>query len=189
MIDKLKNIGIIILTIGIIWLVFFNKETSTIEVPVIIEVPIPGIQNTFDPIELPIPKTEKPRLILEKDFVKADSITKDSLYKDAVKERFYSEIFKDSTQSITVNTKVQGKLLKQQISYDIFSRTIQLDTIIEIPTPNKLKVFGLVELGSSTINIEPVVKSSVLFKTKTDKIISLSVDTQKNAYIGYGFKF
>lgn len=185
-----KNIliGILILVIsGLTYFLLQKPENKIVKIPVTIEVPIPGKTNTFPPVELPIPKKEKPRPI--------DNIPdqdKDSILQDALTERDYEEIFKDSIQEVTVKSKVQGKLLKQEVGYNIYPSTIKVDTIIEykIP-PSKIKLYGGIETGIQTDfnNINPVFQGSILLQNRKDNIIKLGFDTNNRVNIGYYFKF
>lgn len=180
--------GILICIIGIMTYFLLQKpEEKIVKIPVTIEVPIPGKIGTFPPIELPKPKKEKPRPIL--DIPDKD---KDSILQDALTERDYEEIFKDSVQEVTVKSKVQGKLLKQEVNYNIYPSTIKVDTIIEYKLPSpKIKVYAGITGG---INLTPEnnnisIGPNIAIQNKKDNIINLNYDiTQKRINVGYLFK-
>lgn len=199
--NKLKNIYIIVSIIFITLLLIFllkkpkDPEVITVEVPVRIEIPIPAKEGKSDTIYLPSPIRENP---INKDLEKRLKEAKDSLslikiVKEELKERDYKQKFDDLVQTITVSTKVQGRLLNQSLEYFVKADTITVDTIVpvNIEVPTKIKVFGLLEAGNSIdiSKIDPVVKGSVIFKNKTDKLLSVGFDSNKNVWIGYGFKF
>lgn len=189
-----KNIliGILIISIIILGVFLFKKEKpEVIKVPVTIEVPIPGMQNTFPPVVMPKPKKVKPRPDLVDDFINSNSITRDSLYCDAVTERFYDINYKDSIQEVNVKTNVQGKLLNQVVDYKIYPSSITLDTVITISTPKVNKAFLMMEIGQDITNINnisPVGKAGIIIKNKKDNLLSASIDTKTNLFIGIGFK-
>lgn len=189
--NKFKIILIISIILNLIlgYFLFQPKQVDTINVPVVIEVPVPGKIGTFPPVTLPIPKTEKPRPILKDDFVKSDSIKKDSLYNDAITERDYEIKFKDSVQEVTVKSKVQGKLLSQSLEYEIYPSKVKLDTVINIKIPYKNKLYLHGEVGSSINTFKPIFKAGIILKTKNDNLISTSIDTEKTVWIGGSIKF
>lgn len=200
MIKDIKNIAIIVLIIGIIVLGIFllqkpKEEIVEVEIPVEIEIPVPEVKKEFDTIYLPSPIKVNPanKDLLKKYNEAQDSIAKLNLYVEAVKEREYDTIYSDTVQSIKVYSKVQGKLLKQQLSYNIYPDTIQIDTAVKtnIKLPVKNKVFILGEVGQDITNIQsisPVFKGSLVLKNKKDNILSLGIDSNKNIFIGFGFK-
>lgn len=191
---SIKDIGLIILGILLIFFIFKKPEDNIIRVPVVMEIPIPGISNQFPPLEFPVPKSVKPKPKLVEEFIKSDSINKDSLYADSIKERIYEEIFNDTIQDITVISKVQGKLLKQEVRYNIYPRMVQIDTFVNYNINNnkKIELYGQIEMGMDINNIftnTPIIKPSLLIKNKKDNIISISYDSQNKAWLGYAFKF
>lgn len=197
----MKNIKEIIIAVAVLFIVYlvydkFTAKPELVEVPIRIEVPVPAIQGEIKPeiIEKPIyVEVENPvNIKLLKEYNEAkDSIVKLNLYKNAITNRTYSQKFEDSIQQVTVNSKVQGKLLEQDISYFIKPRSLIVDRTVEVPIENKLKVFGGVELGLpiSQDEVTPIVKGSFYIKGKKDNLVILGIDTQKTIWTGFAFKF
>ncbi|AGO48965.1 hypothetical protein N356_gp073 [Cellulophaga phage phi14:2] len=179
----------IILNLVLGYLLLQPKQVKYIDVPLLIEVPVPGKTGSFPPIELPKPKLETPRSDKVIEYVKADSIVKDSLYKDAITERDYELKFKDSVQEVTVKSKVQGKLLSQSLEYEIYPSTVTLDTTIQVQVPNKNKLYGTMEVGTSIQTFKPIFKAGILLKNKKDNIYSIGFDSEKTVWIGGSIKF
>lgn len=189
-----KNILLIIavLAIGFLtYLVLQKPKTKTVRVPVVMEITVPGIQNTFDPVIMPKPKTVKPRPKLIEEFQQSDDKIKDSLYADAVKERTYDTIYSDTIQDVRVKSIVQGKLLKQEVDYNIFPRMVQIDTFVNYDIKSKNKVWLMLEGGANpwSSKLEPLGKASFILKDKKDRLYSAGIDTQKNIWIGTSIKF
>lgn len=187
-----KNIIIIGLSIVILIMSYFlfqPKDIKTVEVPIVIEVPVPGKISTFPPIELPKPKIAKPRPDLKNTFVNSDSITKDSLYNDAITERSYDLEFKDSIQSIKTKTTVLGKMLSQSLEYEIYPSVVKLDTVVTIDVPVKTNFYGHLEIGSQLNELKPVLKANIIIKSKKNKLYSIGYDTNNNAWFGGSIKF
>lgn len=180
--NKNLIIGILIIVIALLGYFLYQKpKKEIIKVPVTITIPIPGKTNTFPPVDLPKPKKEKPRPIL--DIPEED---KDSVLSDALTERDYEEIFTDSTQSITVKSKVQGRLLKQEVGYEIFPSTITVDTIIDVEIPKKEKPHLF--LGADT-DIGP--NGEIIFRPEVDLQLKkhlFSVGKGTNNYWTIGYK-
>ena len=173
-----------------------SKEPDTIEVPIIIEVPIPVVEVEFDTIKDPYPiyvpgKTRIDSTYYEKYITLKDSIARDSLFKDAITIREYREIFEDDTIKIDVYSNVQGFLKKQQVSYKTKPRNIKLDTTITVNSKYQPQIGIGMEIGFPTdmsIGEGVVLKPKVLLDTKK-MIYELSWDTEKRVWAGVGFKF
>lgn len=194
--NTFKNTSLVILLIAVITLIvllFQKEDPKTITKYITLEIPMPGKQATFPPVILPTPKTEKSRPTLMEEFNNSTEKQKDSLYEESIKERFYEEKFTDSTQSITVSSKVQGKLLKQTVSYEIFPYTIKVDTAIQIKVPDRLKLYIGGEISYPMQNIQndqfqqPVLAAK-LYGAKGRWLISAGVDTQTNLLLGAAYK-
>jgi len=185
-------IGLSLFTIGVlIYLLLQKPKVETINVPVLIEVPVAGISNSLPPVIMPIPKKVKPRPKLKEEFIKSDSITKDSLYEEAIQERYYGEIFSDTIQDIIVTSKVQGVLLEQDVRYEIHPKTIKLDTVVNYNIKSKNKLWMHVEGGINPFipEVQPLGKASLILKDKKDRLYSAGIDTQKNIWIGTSIRF
>lgn len=192
MINKIKNIGIIILIILVIFLGFkiFNLKKEIIKVPVLIEIPVAGKLGIFKSIKFPIPKKEKLRTKLEKNFQKSDTIIKDSLYRNAITERFYEEIFEDSIQKTTVRSKVQGKLLEQELDYFIKPDTIQIDTVIDykLPSLNRLKILTGLQINANQ-QLKVGIQPNLFIQDKKNNLYHIGYDiVNKNYSIGIAIK-
>lgn len=187
--SKFKNYLIGFLLIAVLSLSYFlfqKPDEKIVKIPVTIEVPIPGKIKTFPPIELPVPKKEKPRPILE-----IPDENKDSVLQDILTERDYKLSYKDSIQEINVKSKVLGKLLKQEVDYNIYPDTVFVDTIIhyKLPKPKiKILVGGGIGINTDITNLEPVFDVGVMLQNKKNNIIKLGIDTNGRPNIGYYFK-
>lgn len=195
--NKLKNkiSTIILVTILIIFgiLLFKKKDPEIIRTRIVMEIPVPGIMGTFDPAIMPIPKKEKAKPKLVEKFKKATLEEKDSLYADAVTERTYDTIYKDSTIAISIEDIIQGRLLKQSVKYEIFPTTVKVDTIIPIEIKRKNKFFIGGQIGvpmnpSGTSINAPILQGNIMFQNKKENIMTLGVNTEGNIILGYAIK-
>lgn len=213
MVNKIKNISLIVLGLAVVLLSFKacdQKETVTVEVPVKIKVPVPIVETQFDTIYLPQPikvvkEVQIDSTIYNKYLTLKDSIAKNKIVKEALTVREYDQKFDDSIQTINVYSEVTGTLNKQQVSYKTKPRTISVDTIIpvevEIPYKTKFALGGEIGIplqgvkdiyntpqGSVVIKQDFVGKVNFFIDTK--KIIySGSFDTEKRAWVGLAYKF
>ena len=132
-----KYIPYIVIAILLAILVFRKQETVTITVPekkgqfVVVE-PEPVIE--YDTIykagetklvEVPNPINQE---LLEQYQSLKDSVAKLDFVKEAITKRTYKETFRDSTQQITVESKVIGTLQSQKVDYTIFPQQIEVKT-------------------------------------------------------------
>lgn len=185
-----KNILIGALVLAVAGLTYFllqKPEDKVIKVPVVIEVPVPGIIGTFPPSELPKPIKVNPKPIIDTIPHKQ----RDSILQDALTIRTYKEVFKDSVQEVSVESEVQGKLLKQSVEYNIYPRKIKVDTVVEYKLPSpKIKLYAGGGVGTKTdfTNIEPVFQAGVAIQNKKDRILTINVDTEKKVMLGLYFK-
>jgi hypothetical protein len=197
MFNKIKNTTLVLLflvTLIFGYLLFKKKDSEIVIKKVLIEVEVPKLIGSFPAIVMPEPKKTRPRPKLIEEFTKATSSEKDSLYADAVTERTYEEIFKDSIQSINVETIVQGKLLKQTLNYEIFPRTVIVEKNIPIEIPTRIKIFAGMELDYP-LNLSreqaykgPALKFNLFAKTKRDLLLHVGYDTRSNVYVGAAVK-
>jgi hypothetical protein len=202
----MKNLKSILIVLGVIVLMYliYDKITApvnqTIYVPVEIEVPVPGVAGEIQhdtiqvPFEVKVPNPLNNKLLEEYTKTK-DSLERLKLFTDAITIRNYNEIFEDSIQTINVVSKVQGKLLDQDLSYFVKPRTVKLDTVIPVKIPNRFKVFLGAETGlpvfdmnNSNVNSAPVVKVNLFLKNRKDNMLSLGVSTDKRLWLGYNIK-
>lgn len=164
---------------------FNKKEEVKVDVPVKLDIPIPAKEGKSDTIYLPSPIKYKENPLnkeLEKLYKEAkDSLEKQRVFNEAIKEREYNEIYEDSVVKTTVYTRTQGKLLKQSVNYLVKPYNVKVDTIvntvIQIPKRNEL-YYGF----DTNVNMKNLTNSSIgsslLFKNKKDKIIQFGVGIQ-----------
>ena len=146
---KVSVIGNVLL---ILLILFLFRGTETPEPQIIIKekiITIPGKDGKLDTIYEPkyISKANPINTELLKKYTALklkDSIVKDSMFIEAITERDYNETYEDNSISISIYTKVQGKLLKQAPKYEIkpYDIIIKDTTIINYnkPPTNKLLV-------------------------------------------------
>ena len=178
-----------ICVIIIFFLVQCEGEKEIIEVPVRIEVPIPGIAGKTDTIYIPKPvRVEVPTIDKQKEFILMDSIGKLNAYIDATTVREYSNTFEDDTIKIDTWSRVRGELLAQSNDYFIKPRTIQLDTVIEIQKPafNALFLYGGTKYHFGTQSV--AFEAKLMFNNKRDNLLSIGIDSDGYISAGYGFK-
>jgi len=200
----MKNIKEIIIAIAVLFIAYliydkFTAEPEIVEVPVTIEVPVPGkageiIRDTvLVPTAVYVPNPVNDTLLKKYQEAK-DSITQLELYKDAITTRVYNEKFEDDVLTINVETKVQGRMLDQDISnYYVKPSTVVLDTTLSLEVPKKINILAGAELGlpltPTGINPDGVnAKFNFGLQNKKGNILSVGIDTQGNGYIGYTMK-
>lgn len=186
-----------IITGLLVIILFFPREntvTEIVEVPVKIEVPIPGKEGTSDTIYLPSPvkfvNNPVNDSLVEAYKKSNDSIQKLNLFIDAIKMREYVNIFTDSTQSVTVNTTTRGSIVSQHITYDIYPSTINIDTSVTYSPKYRSSIYLNGELGLPLLSNEianPNVKLGVILQYKK-RLYNISLDTQGYVYGGVGIK-
>jgi len=194
---KTKRI-ISIVVIGLITLFTMKKcnNKQEIEVPVVLEIPIPSKENSFEVTkieEVPYPvKNPINKELLKKYKQAKDSLEKYKLYKEAVTKRKYKEIFEDSVQKITVTAKTTGTLDNLKIQYKTKERIIKVDTVIPVKIKVKKRaIITYIEGGASTdlregINNTPVVKLGIDYRSKKNNVFGVSYDSQKRVWIKVG---
>ena len=129
-------------------LYFFSPRVKHVKVPIKIEVPVPVIQKEFDTVYVPKPyKVLKDAPInkkLKDSLSKAKSVI-DSLnaYKNFAIKRKYTQIFDDSTQTITVFAETTGTLDALQAKY-------KTKPIIGITSAKKI-IFSINQSSSSSL--------------------------------------
>lgn len=176
-----------------------------------IEVIVPSVQNEFK-IENPIPdvrvdtiyKTvfEKGKEIEKIELVgvanpvnqrlmnkyreaikENDSLKQLHIFKEAIRERKYTEVLEDSIQIITVKSDVIGTLKSQLIHYETKEQVLKIDV--------RKKTGSFFVGGFSKVPLmenEEVTFGLKLDLVKEKNIISAGFDNQKNVIIGYTLK-
>jgi hypothetical protein len=200
----MKNIKEIIIAIAVLFIVYlvydkFTAKPEFVEVPVRIEVPIPCKDGKIIRDTILVPKyvevTNPVNDTLLKKYQEAkDSIAQLELYRDAITTRIYNEKFEDDVLSINVETKVQGKMLDQDITnYYVKPSRIIVDTTLTVKVPQKINILGGAELGMPLPSMElhtgnPIVKFHLGVQNKKGNILTIGIDTQRNGYVGYTMK-
>lgn len=202
----MKNIKNVIIGVLICLAAYFiydkitAPDTEIQYVDVVVEVPVPGVAGEIvhDTIwaEPEIVTVESPLYnnLLEEYAKTKDSLERLKLFTDAITIRTYNEIFEDSIQKIDVRSKVQGKLLGQDLSYFVKPTTIVLDTTLAVPIKKRFKVFAGGEIGFPTdfnsvdFKVAPTFKANLILKNRKDNMISIGVDTRGTLWGGYLFK-
>ena len=177
-----------------------DKEVKTIKIPVIIEVEVPVIEKQFDTIYKPVPYKIKgdtkiviDSIYYDKYIAIKDSVTKDSIFKDAITIREYKEKVEDDTITIDIYMKTRGLLLDYQVGYKTKPRKILLDTTILVKISNRYKT--KIGVGGGvlfpTLLIDPsYISFNAGVALDTKKIIYiLSYNTDKEVGASVMFKF
>lgn len=211
---SISNIIIGVLCLILIFFVYdmFTREKEVIEVPIRILVPVPSKEGTSDTIYKPSPTTEisvenplneglsnKNKKLLEENrfllenYRKLDSLNKELQYTEAITIKEYNQSYKDNFQTVDVFTKTRGELLEQSISYKTEKYFIPLDTTVTTKVKGKFKVIGQLEIGTPVLNKitfdKVIIKPSILFMNSKSNALSVSLDTEGNAYLGAAIKF
>lgn len=111
-----------------------------------------------------------------------EATNKLELYKKAIKEHEYEEVFEDSIQKITVYSKTRGKLLKQTVNTTLKERNIPnytktiTNTIIK---QDNSKVFiGLDANIPTKVGQTFVLTPSIMYKSPNQNIFKIGFDKE-----------
>lgn len=112
-----------------------------------------------------------------------DSLKQLHIFKEAIRERKYTEVLEDSVQVITVKSDVIGTLKSQLIHYETKEQVLKIDV--------RKKTGSFFVGGFSKVPL--MENEEVTFGLKLDlveekNIISAGFDNQKNVIIGYTLK-
>jgi hypothetical protein len=185
---KLKHIlPYILLAVLMFFLIKGNDRTKTIvEVPskendYVVEDPKPVIK--YDTIfKDSIVKVKNPvnQELLKKYEDAQSEIERLSIYKGAITERTYKEVYKDNYQDITVTSEVIGELTRQELSYKT------KEQVIEVEDPSEGLYLGAgVQFNHTRLSIpNPEVNISYL---KNKQMYTLGIN-QKEIRINYKLK-
>lgn len=196
-----KNIPYLIIAVLLIYISMINNsEPIEINIPsekntVEITDPIPEVRfdTTFvyrDSIRevINIKKIKNPlNEALLKDYEAAvkenDSLKQLQLFKEAITENTYTEVLKDSIQTVTVKSEVIGILKKQTISYDtkpktiiVKARKIKPSIYLSGFTSSRIESFNLNSYG---------IKAQLINKKRA---FGLGIDNNNNIYFELGIK-
>ena len=112
-----------------------------------------------------------------------DSLQAVKVFKEAIKERKYTETLEDSVQVITVKSEVVGTLKRQFISYETKPQTVRFETGRDKP-----KVYVGTFLSVPTIeNQRPAFGLNLQFTNKKQSLI-IGYDTKKQVLVGLSVK-
>jgi hypothetical protein len=192
-----REIGLVI---GLIFILmyFFDPKTEEVEVPFKIEVPVPVIEKEFDTIYKPEPYIVEKKVIdsvyYKKYIALKNQREKDSLFKEVIKINEYNTTFENDTVTVSIYSKTRGKLLEQNAKFKTKPYTLPLDTVLKFKIPTQNKFFygvsvGMPVLNKLDINVDPILKGDLYWKTKGDVLINLSIDTQGRFWAGGAWKF
>ncbi len=112
-----------------------------------------------------------------------DSLKQLDIFKEAIRERKYTEVLEDSIQVITVKSDVIGTLKSQLIHYETKEQVLKIDV--------QKKTGSFFVGGFSKVPLmenEEVAFGVKLDLVKEKNIISAGFDNQKNIIIGYTLK-
>lgn len=198
---NLKHIlisGVIGFLLGMTVMYFLRKcEKEIIKVPIKIEVPVPGVKDSF-PYEVPVPKPYPVQNPINEDLKRELAQAKSQLdslkiLKEFVKPKLYTHIFEDKIQKIKVGMIASGSVDSVKVDYDIFPKTIPIDTIINVPIPKQwsLWVKGSAVLPGNESLMKPTLKPGLMIIPKKGNLAyDFEVDfTNKNAEVGLAFRF
>ncbi len=140
-----------------------------------IEIRTPEIEGSFVSDTLVPVITYRPETVLVKTFIASDSISKIDIYKEAVSEREYVEVFKDSNQVITVNAKVEGVMKDLTVNYTILPKVIKVpeNRSIELyvgAEVNPLDPFNSIEAKASLVIDKSMYSYGYNFTSKTHTV-------------------
>lgn len=172
---KFKDtIPYIIIALLLVYITSMKKEVQTIH--------IPSRTNT-KVITKPQPVKLEEDLVLEGAFATATKEVQIEMYKEAVTIREYEEELVDSVQTIKVRSKVQGKLLEQEITYTTNPITIEQKVV-------KSRTEFFVG-GFTTVPTVPEMKFGVgaeIMIRNNKKIYNIGYDNNGNIHAGVTFK-
>lgn len=194
----------IIVVMSIIIYEYITNGPEIIEVPVEIKVPVPSIEHSYDTVYIPDPVVKysldsltrvNRQLAIENDSlidlfsVSGDSI-KYELYKESIAIREYKEEFKDTFQTINVETTTRGEILKQSVSYKTNPFNITVDTLITMETrTNKRLLMGELEIGYGVFNDQQlIIKPGISLITNSNSF-GISIDSEGRGWAKFGIKF
>ncbi len=188
------QIATFVCIIIILFLVQCDREKEIVEVPVRIEVPVPGIDGKTDTIYKPVPiRVEVPERgmndLLDKYASTLDSLERLKMFIDAITVREYNNTFEDDTIKISTFSEVRGELLKQSNEYYIKPRTIVVDTVIDVQIPRSNSFYLAGGVRSSFPIETPVGVLKGVFINKKNNMLGLEAGTDGSFGVFYGIRF
>lgn len=188
---------IVVFFLGVLATLFVVQRNKVdVKVPVKIEVPIPPVDNDFDPKENPTPIYKEKKVIdtvLLNKFKRANDSLKQALYILSIEENEYREVFEDNFQTIGVYAKTQGRLKELSLGYRTKPRVIEVDTFVKyIYTAKNRGLVVYTEMGIPTVlgeDSKAILKGGVDYINKKNLVLGASYDTDKNVWVKIGYKF
>jgi len=158
-------------------------------------VKVPGKAGHIDNKKTPKPIPQK-ELVIDKEYMARynklkDSVAKAKLYTEAITINDYKQNFEDSIQKVTVNSKVRGTLLNQDIDYFVKPTTIKTTKTTIIKTnPPKIHILAGISVGVPVdlLNTRTIVEGDLYLQNKKQNILQLGIDSEKRIKIGYIIK-
>lgn len=188
-----ESLPYVIIALLLVYIFSIKREVITVEIPsknnsklILKPKPVVRLDSTLLPsmeyrvVQIPNPINQE---LLSKYNQAKESLTKLQVFKEAVTQREYIETLKDSTQTITVRSKVTGTLDEQIISYRTNPITIERKSL-KSSTELYLGAFSTI---SSDLKQNLNVGVQANLKTKS-KIYTIGYDVQKNIHLGISFK-
>lgn len=172
---------------------FMKKEIIEVEVPVLIEVPVPVVEKVFKTVREPYAvkgDTVIDSIYYDRYIALKDSVARDSLYKEAITIRTYNEKVEDNILTISLEATVRGELLDYKLGYKTKPRTVTLDTVIKVAIPMKPSIYGgaYIYLPPSNSIIQPSIIPTIMYKNRKSTIIySIGYDVVNKGYIAGAF--
>lgn len=191
------------IVIGILLLMIFGNRKSRITSTIVTTtkdsiytpIVIDSVVSTFDSILNPVPvityDTTYVTNPVNPELVKKyqEAVDKLTLYKEAIKNNEYLEVFEDTLQQVTVKSNVQGKLLKQSVTTTLKKRTIPhytttvTNTIIK---QDRAKVFLGIDIDIPTSTYGKLNYGvHVMYKTPNNNIWKGGIDNNGNIITSY----
>lgn len=185
--------------IGIMAFVLFKKGDvghikNTIDIKrdtIVKYIKVDSIHTKFDTIYLPSPVKYRNNPH-NKELIAKYKSAKDKLklYRDAIKEKSYQEIYEDSIQKVTVYSKVQGRLVKQSVNTTLKPKRYKYKETTITRTITKYdndRVFiGISIYVPFTIGDNVDYSIDAAFKNKKGNIFEVGA-SPKIAKVGYKF--
>lgn len=173
-----------------------NKEEEPKEkiITEYVEVPVEKIVKEFDTIYEPKPIYVEKEVIDSTYYDKYNELKsqaeKDSLFRESIKIREYTETYEDEHVKIDVYSKVRGELKEQAPKYEIKPRTVTVpQTTIIKSEPPKIHLYGGLEAGIPTQDFKDFnAKASLYLQNKKGNMTTLGADLNKTVYVGYVFR-
>lgn len=120
------------------------------------------------------------------DYIKEkDTVKKKEQFIEAITVKDYSiPVIDNDTIKVIVNSKVQGLLLSTSANVTVKEKKIKERVITQRP---RLSLILGSEVGYKSFQLNPLIKTGI--QTKSGNIYTVSIDLNKNVYIGFSKTF